>query len=130
MAPPAQSGYYGDSRGVTQVLLPPSSQTQKDDGTALTAPNSSQWVAAPAFPSANSPLPSLPPPGIRFTNLGSGFPAPGRVQGRWAEIGVESRSVLLGGQMEAGILGFSGQTPVIHHQKRSQPTFKLFGKSS
>lgn len=83
--PPAKSGYYGDSRGVTQVLLPPSFQTERDDGTALTAPNSSQWVAAPAFPSASS-LPPFPlPPGTRFTNLDWGFPAPGRVQRSSAE---------------------------------------------
>lgn len=37
---------------MTQVLLPPSSPTLRDDGTAQTAPNSSQWAAAPA---------SLPP---------------------------------------------------------------------
>lgn len=40
------------------MILPPSSETGRDDGTALTAPNSSQWAAAPAFSSASS----LPPP--------------------------------------------------------------------
>lgn len=42
MALPAQSGCHSDSRAVTQVILLPSSQIQRDDGTALTAPNSSQ----------------------------------------------------------------------------------------
>lgn len=42
VAPPAQSGYHSDSREVTQVILLPSSQIRRDDGTALTAPNSNQ----------------------------------------------------------------------------------------
>lgn len=126
MAPPASSVWllWRQPRGDPSAP-PPSLQTKKDDGTALTAPNSSQWVAAPAFPSASSL--SLPP-GTRFTNLDRGFPAPGRVLGRLAQARAESKSILLGGQVEAGILGFSGRTPATRHQNRSHPTPKLSGR--
>lgn len=105
----AKSGYYGDSRGVTQVLLPPSFQTKRDDGTALTAPNSSQWVAAPAFPSASSlPLLSSPSPpenSIHKSGLGISGSRPGAKELRRGGV---SKSVLQGGQVEASITGFSG----------------------
>ena len=44
------------------------------------------------------PLPTPPAAGTRFTNLDWGFPATGRLRGRWAESGEELRSVFLGGQ--------------------------------
>jgi hypothetical protein len=126
VAPPAQSGYHSDSRGVTQVIFLPSSQIQRDDGTALTAPNSSQWAAAPAFPSASFPHPPPPPPGNSIHKSGPRISA-SRLGARAVGTGqVKAKSCPPRRARGRQHSWFSGKTSVTCRQNSLHPTLELF----